>query len=141
MAHELLWIPAADHLTVQKTGLVDLADDHSDLVAMTSEHEPNRSLDMLGRDQVAVQVDPHLVCQVGDILPNPPLDQLFVARGTGVARRSFRNCSEASFIAMLLKNRSKNNTAFPVAAHGKKKESGPFLPEQPARLLKRTKGA
>ena len=83
LADELLGIPAADRLSVEKAVVVKVADQHANLVAVPGEHHPHLGRRVLRGNDVAVQVGRHAVGEIAGIGANHVLDRLLIAGGTG----------------------------------------------------------
>ena len=82
LADELLRIPAADGLRVEKAGIAGMRDEHANLIAVTGEHHPPRCLGIFGGDHVAMQIDSHAIGKRRRILADDLLNRLLVAGGT-----------------------------------------------------------
>src|SRR5262245_5827089 len=83
LADELLGVPAADRLGVQKAVVVVMADEHPDLVAVTREHYPQLGVWIFGGDDVAVQICRHPVGEIADVGANHVLNRSLITGGTG----------------------------------------------------------
>ena len=73
----------ADRLGVEKAVVVDVRDDHADLVAVAGKHDPQPGIRVFARDHVAVQVSRHAVGEISDISANDVLDRPLVSGGAG----------------------------------------------------------
>ena len=83
LANQLLWIPAADRLRVQETIVVNVGDQHSDLVAVTRVHQTWTFWVTNRRDQVAVDVGGDVVGKRRDVIADDGLDLFLVSGGAG----------------------------------------------------------
>jgi len=87
LADQLLRIPTADRVGVNKSLIVDVRDQQPNLIGVPGEHHPQLCARIAASDHVAVQVGSHLVGETTHVLAHQALHRLLVTRRAG----SFQN--------------------------------------------------
>ena len=90
LADQLLWVPAANGLGVEKTLVINIGNDQADLVAVAGEQHALGSAGVLGNNHIAVNIGRHLVGKAFHIIAHDSLHRLFIARWAWRQQKCFQ---------------------------------------------------
>src|SRR5262249_15188099 len=83
LPNQHLGVPAADRLHPEKSAVVDMFDEQSNLIAMSGEHDPRRALRIDGGDHISMPVGGDRIRELRSEIPNQILNGTFVSGRTG----------------------------------------------------------
>ena len=90
LTDQLLGIPAANRFRVDEAGVINLDDQHADLIAVPGVHDSERGSRVAAGDDVAVDIGRHAVGEWSGIVANHLLNRTFIARRAGSLQKGLQ---------------------------------------------------
>ena len=82
LTNQLLRIPTTDGLCIDESVVVDVRYDHSDLIAVTSEHDSPRRIRIYDDRDITVNICRNFICKSAGVFAYNVLDVLFITGRT-----------------------------------------------------------